>query len=304
MVGNMGNIFEKVWGTAKEFLGAKAPKAEEKEAAANGEYRGFTKKKHNIIPENNLFSISSSEIERKTHENDITPTGIKEFDQLIKDGGLEQGSSILISGGTGTGKTTFILQSMHNCSKERSLKCIYISFEEDPKKIKGHMKKNYGWDFEALEKSGTFAIVKVDPLDVARDVEQIFLEKHGELKIRLEKIRLPFLPDIIAQDSLSALSIAFTEEENYRKYITELFQSLVHMNCISYVISETEQDPRIYSRTGVEEFLADGVIVLYNLKKQGKRENEIEVLKLRSSSHHKGRVPYRITTKGILIGQG
>ncbi len=297
----MGNVFERAWGITKEFLGAKIQT--EKETITNIEGKGTTKKKHNIIPQNNLFYISSSETDCKTRGSDITPTGIKEFDQLIKDGGLEAGSTILISGGAGTGKTTFVVQSMYNCSKERALKCVYISFEEDPKKIKWHMKKNYGWDLEALEKNGAFAIVKIDPLDVARDVEQIFLEKHGELKIRLEKIRLPFLPDIIALDSLSALSIAFTEEENYRKYITELFQSLVHMNCIAYVISETEQDPRIYSRTGVEEFLADGVVVLYNVKKQGKRENEIEILKLRSSSHHKGRIPYRITTKGITIGQ-
>ncbi|MCH7902575.1 circadian clock protein KaiC, partial [archaeon] len=62
-----------------------------------------------------------------------------------------------------------------------------------------------------------------------------------------------------------------------------------------------EQDPKVYSRTGVEEFLADGVIVLYNINKDGKRENALEILKLRSSSHKKGLVPYKITSKGITI---
>ena len=100
---------------------------------------------------------------------------------------------------------------------------------------------------------------------------------------------------------LSALAIAFNEEENYRKYIRELFESLERLNCVSYVISETEQDPKIYSRTGVEEFLADGVVVLYSLKKDGKRENAVEILKLRSSSHSKGMSPYKITSKGITI---
>ncbi|MAG17902.1 MAG: hypothetical protein CL944_00300 [Candidatus Diapherotrites archaeon] len=97
------------------------------------------------------------------------------------------------------------------------------------------------------------------------------------------------------------LYIAFTEEESYRKYIRELFESLEHLNYTSYVISETEQDPKIYSRTGVEEFLADGVVVLYNMKKDGRRENAIEILKLRSSSHKKGMTPYKLTKKGITI---
>ena len=163
------------------------------------------------------------------------------------------------------------------------------------------MKKNCGWDLGALEEKGLIKVIKVDPVDVARAVEQILLDVKGDLKIDMIKIKLPFLPDRIVVDSLSALSIAFTEVENYRKYIRELFESLEELNCISFVLSETEQDPKVYSRTGVEEFLADGVIVLYNINKDGKRENALEILKLRSSSHKKGLVPYKITSKGITI---
>jgi len=163
------------------------------------------------------------------------------------------------------------------------------------------MKKNYGWDFDSLEKDGLFAIIKIDPVAISRGVEELLLEKEGELKIGLEKIQLPFAPDKIVVDSLSALALAFSDDQNYRRYTRELFESLEKLNCISYLISETEQDPKIYSRTGVEEFLADAVIVLYNIKNREKRENAIEILKLRSSSHVKGMVPYSMTSKGIKI---
>ncbi|MFH1390743.1 MAG: ATPase domain-containing protein, partial [Candidatus Diapherotrites archaeon] len=228
-------------------------------------------------------------------------TGIKEFDKLISDGGLEKNSSILISGGAGTGKTTFSIQSIYHSAINRGEKGIYLSFEEEPEKIKLHMKKNFGWDLNALEKKGLFAIIKIDPVDISRSVEQVLMDRKGELKIDMKKIELPFLPDKIVVDSLSALSIAFNEEDSYRKYIRELFESMEKLNCTSYVITETEQDPKVYSRTGVEEFLADGVIVLYNIKKDGQRENAIEILKLRSSSHKKGMTPYTITKEGITI---
>ncbi|MEK6958303.1 MAG: ATPase domain-containing protein [archaeon] len=231
----------------------------------------------------------------------VISSGIREFDLLIHSRGFERGSSILISGGAGTGKTTFAMQSIYFSAMELGEKGIYISFEEDPQKIKLHMKKNYGWDFFALEKKGLFAIIKIDPSDVSRSVEEFFMHESGELKIGLEKMELPFAPDKIVVDSISALAIAFSNDQNYRKYIRELFESLERLNCVSYILSETEQNPRVYSRSGVEEFLADAVVVLYNLKTGDKRENALEILKLRSSSHKKGMVPYRFTPKGLLI---
>ena len=109
------------------------------------------------------------------------------------------------------------------------------------------------------------------------------------------------VPDRVVVDSLSALSIAFEKEEIYRKYLRELFEALEASKAVSFVLSETEQNPKVYSRTGVEEFLADGVIVLYNMKKDGKRENALEILKLRSSRHRKGLIPYTFSKTGIDI---
>jgi len=53
----------------------------------------------------------------------------------------------MISGGTGSGKTTFCLQAAINALKHNE-KVLYISFEESPKKMLKHMKRNYNWDFE------------------------------------------------------------------------------------------------------------------------------------------------------------
>ena len=70
---------------------------------------------------------------------------------------------------------------------------------------------------------------------------------------------------------------------------------------MNYIISETEQDPGIYSRTGIEEFLGDGVIVLYNVKVGNSRKRAMEILKMRCCDHSKSLVPYSITSKGIKL---
>jgi KaiC/GvpD/RAD55 family RecA-like ATPase len=65
------------------------------------------------------------------------------------------------------------------------------------------------------------------------------------------------------------------------------------------LITETKQIPETFSPTGVEEFLADGVVVLYNIRKGDIRENAIEVLKLRGAKHLK-----KIVAMQIVDGEG
>lgn len=231
---------------------------------------------------------------------EVLPTRVSDFDDLIIDHGLERGSTTLISGGAGTGKTTFCIQSLYHGAKQGE-KGVYISFEEDPTKIRPHMLKNFGWDLEKLEKEGKLALIKMDPAKIARMVEGALAKEVGALRIKLKQMKLPLKPDRICVDSLSALSISFENERSYRKYVRELFELLEEYNSVNLVIGETEQNPDVYSRTGVEEFLADGVVVLYNLKAHGKRRNALEILKMRGSGHVKDMVNYKLTSDGFQV---
>jgi circadian clock protein KaiC len=246
-----------------------------------------------------LLTLTKGKKKRKG-KLEILKVGVSHFDKLIGDNGLERGSTVLVSGGCGTGKTTFALQSLYYGATHGE-RGIFVSFEEEVDKIKIHMKKNFGWDFDALEKKGLIKFIQLDPIKVARKVEAARLSEGGELRIKIKPIEMPFVPDRLAVDSLSALSIAFEDEENYRKYIRQLFETFETYNGLTFVLTETEQNPIVYSRAGIEEFLADGVVVLYNIKVRTHRENALEILKLRSSSHEKKLVPYTITKKGIII---
>jgi len=223
-------------------------------------------------------------------------TGVPGFDDLFEQG-IPRGSSILVAGGAGSGKTIFCLQTIaYGCAHGE--KCIYMSFEESEDRLKQHM-RNFGWDPEPWIKKGLLVIKRLNAFDVARSVEALLAKAQGELLIDFEGIPglLPrgFKPDRVALDSLSAIAAAFAgKEETYRAYISQLFRLLEKLGATSFLISETEQVPNIYSEKGVEEFLADGVFVLYNLRKDNVRVNAIEVLKLRGAKHEKRVVPFNI----------
>ncbi len=237
---------------------------------------------------------------------EFLPVRVSNFDKMIDEGGIERGDTIMVSGGTGSGKTTFCLQSAINALKAGE-NVLYITFEETPEKMLRHMKRNFGWDFDYYKKKGKFKIVKKDPFELSRAVEAEIAKMRGKkllIKVGGVKDLIPkgFKPSRIFIDSLSALSTAFEDnKETYRLYLVKLFQDLEVNNSVNFVISETEQEPTKYSRSGVEEFLVDGVVVLYNIRQGEVRERGLEILKLRCSNHSKSLVPYTIGKNGIEI---
>ena len=230
--------------------------------------------------------------------------GVPGFDELITNG-VPKGSSVLISGGPGTGKTTFCLQVLKQ-AVENGEKCLYLTFEEASLRLKQHM-KSYGWDPVKMEKDGYIIIKKMQAFDLSRSVEALLAKASGELTIELDEIEgiIPknFKPDRIILDSLSAVAAAFTgKEEGYRIYIEQLFSLFKSIGATSFLITEIEQETNRYSRTGIEEFLADAVFVFYNIRQKNVRLNALEVLKIRGTSHQKKIVPFKIIKgQGIIV---
>ena len=124
----------------------------------------------------------------------------------------------------------------------------------------------------------------------------------GELVIELDELEgiIPegFKPDRIVLDSLSAVAAAFTgKEEGYRIYIEQLFKLFKRIGATSFLITEVEQDAGKYSRSGVEEFLADVVICLHSIMKGSSKVNAIEIIKIRGTDFKKRLVPFKILSK-------
>jgi KaiC/GvpD/RAD55 family RecA-like ATPase len=229
-------------------------------------------------------------------------TGISGFDELF-DLGIPAGSSMLVAGGAGSGKTIFCLQTLINKANEGK-KCFYMSFEENETRLIEHM-EGFGWNPKELIKKGKLKLQRMNPFDITRNVDALLAKQKGELLIDVDPVIMPesfSKPDFVVIDSLTAIASAFTgKEDSYRIYIEQLFRFLEKTGATTFMITETEQVPKIFSQSGVEEFLADGVIVLYALKHGNVRENAVEVLKLRGAAHKKRIVAMQVTDKGIVV---
>ena len=240
----------------------------------------------------------------KDEKDKVLKTNISGFDELFTEKGIPQGSSVLVAGGPGTGKSTLCRQICYNLVSNGK-KCMYVSFEESKESIKKSM-KNFGWDVENYVTNGDLLIQKINPLDILR-MKFGSIGGSGsatELSYKIKPLVIPkeFHPDVIAVDSLSAIIAAsLTKDKNYRVYLQQLFSFFEDTGATSLLITETDPVPTRYSDTGIEEFLADGIIVLYNIKKKETRENAIEILKMRNCKHKKKIVLMEIGDKGIKV---
>lgn|GEM_PF-145971 len=230
-------------------------------------------------------------------------TGVPGFDDLLG-AGIPAGSVVLASGGPGSGKTTFCIQ-MLGWAAERGEKCLFISLEESAERLIEHM-ESYGLNPKKYLAEGTLVIQQQDPFRISRSIEALLAHGRGELLIDIDSIMdiIPkgFKPDRVVIDSLSAIASAFNESNTaYRIYVNQLINLLSKTGATSFLITEVQGIENI-GHGLVEEFLADGVIVFYNLQKGNIKQSALEVLKMRAVNHEKKIVPFEfVEGKGLVV---
>jgi len=200
------------------------------------------------------------------------PTGIDGLDNLIE-GGIPRGSLVLLAGNPGTGKTVFGIQFLFKGAKDCDENGIYVSFAESEETIMYNMSKLFGRDLKN-EVNG-----KVKILDFTTVTEkglgtllEIILEKVTELKATRLVI-----------DSFSAMAQAFKEPMEARSVLHNILGKLVrNLGCTTILIVEV---PIGVEKIGisVEEFVADGVIILRKGNYNSRLFREIEIEKLRGT---------------------
>lgn len=242
-----------------------------------------------------------SQTHKEVEDGEYINTGISGFDKLFEHG-IPHGSPVVVSGGPGSGKTIFTLQVMQEHASHGD-ECLYISFEESEEDLTDHM-EDFGWDAEDMKEEGNLNIVEYSTFDIKRQVEAMVAEQRGELMIDVEPVIIPedCNPEFIVIDSLTAIESSFAgKEESYRIYMKQLFKFLKESESTSFLITETKEEEKNMSAAAVDEFLADGVIILYNLKQDGVRQRAAEILKMRGAKHDEKMAAMNITENGIRV---
>jgi len=233
-------------------------------------------------------------------------TGIPGLDELLGHG-IPIGSSVLVEGGPGSGKTILCLNIAANfCRAGR--KVLYMSFEEPEEHLLSHMEK-FGWEATKFIDKDLLRVKRFNAIDVARSVEALLSEAKKELLIEVHPVFFPedFKPDLVIIDSLTSISSAFSgEESRFRIYMEQLFRYLEKENISSLLIREISNPSHtggIYVERGeAVSFLSDGIIIIYNvIYPNGRRGSGFEVLKLRGEPIERKIVEMKIAKGGIVI---
>ena len=203
-------------------------------------------------------------------------TGIEGFDELVE-GGIEAGSSALIVGSAGTGKSTFALQFLYEGAVKFNEPGIYISFEETGDSLKRHALR-FGWDFAELEKRNLFRIMEYQP----HQVEKLMGEGGGPIRDLVHAINAKRL----VVDSITTYSLLFRDEYQKREALLKFFDLLKKWGCTSFILSELS--PKLAEeQEGSVGFLTDSIISLYYQPtgENSVRVHTMEILKMRGTKH-------------------
>ena len=211
------------------------------------------------------------------------PSGIKGLDEMIE-GGFKENNTILVVGGCGSGKSTLAMQYLYS-GCEMGQPGVYVTFEEAADAIRDNMSR-HGWDIEKMEGEGVMKVVRIEP----QDVMHILNQEYGMILDAIHTIKAKR----IVIDSLTSIETMIDGEFNKREGILKLINWLQNIGCTSMMVAESEQDPTKYSRHGILEFIVDGVIVLYNIRRGKSRIRALEVLKMRGTNQVTSLVPYVI----------
>jgi KaiC/GvpD/RAD55 family RecA-like ATPase len=201
------------------------------------------------------------------------PSCINGLDPLI-DGGFPKGSLILLAGNPGTGKTMFGMQFLCKGAKEHGENGIYVSFAESESTLFRNMSKLFGYDFKNMKGGGKVKVL--DFTTVTEKALSTILEMVFRQLTALKAKRLVI-------DSFSAMAQAFKEPIEARIVIHTILGKMVRqLECTTLLVVEVPTGSEKIG-VGVEEFVADGVIVLKKNYYEGRLIREIEVEKLRET---------------------
>lgn len=244
-----------------------------------------------------------------------TPTGIEGLDEML-DGGVPKGYTILVAGGPGSGKSTFAMQFLKNGVEQHGENGIYISLEELAKDMVRNF-SSYGWDLSKIkivsmipQKASTVQDTKYVELS---DVIEKKQEKLNAVELKPKKFSVDRVRDIIKEyvkevdakrlvvDSLAALSVQLEDAFSIRQEILGLSNLLTELGCTSLLLTEMPEGQKGISRYGIEEFICQGVIALYNIRKGSERVRGLEILKMRGTKHSQKICLMEMGAQGVIV---
>ena len=243
-----------------------------------------------IIAKNGIsvLPITSLALEHKVPSGRVS-TGIKELDEMLGGKGFHRGSSILITGTAGTGKSS-LSASFVDAACQRGERCLYFAFEESTSQIIRNM-RSIGINLAPHIKKGLLQFHVARPTLYG-------LEMHLVTMYDLIK---EYKPEIVVLDPITDF-FAIGSKAEVKAAITRIIDFL-KMNQITALFTSytSEEDTPDQTIVGVSS-LIDSWLSLRNVESNGERHRGLFILKSRGMAHSNQIRSYELTDDGIKIG--
>ncbi len=232
-----------------------------------------------------VFPVTSAGLDHQTSDQ-VVSSGIAQLDAMFDGRGYFRGSSILITGLAGTGKTTFGASFIDACC-ERGEKCLYFAFEESPKQIVRNM-ESIGIKLGGHLASGLLRFEAARPS--LYGVEMHLAKMHRDINL--------FKPSIVVIDPISAFRGPATEVNSILLRLIDLLKS---HGITALFTSLASVDETMNDADHCISSLMDKWISLSNSSSNGERNRILYVLKARGMGHSNQLREYQITSEGIIV---
>jgi circadian clock protein KaiC len=224
------------------------------------------------------------------------PTGIEGLDE-ITGGGLPAGRPTLVAGSAGCGKTMLAMEFLVRGATQFGEPGVFMMFEENASELTANV-RSLGFDLEKL------AAEKKIVLDYVH-VERSEIEETGEYDLEGLFIRLGHAIDSIGAkrvvlDTVEALFAGLPNHGVLRAELRRLFRWLKDRG-MTAVITGEKGDGNAITRYGLEEYVADCVIVLDQRIQDQISTRRLRVLKFRGTAHGMNEYPFLIGAHGFSV---
>jgi circadian clock protein KaiC len=223
------------------------------------------------------------------------PTGIEGLDE-VTGGGLPKGRTTLVCGSAGCGKTLLALEFLVHGAVQYGEPGVCMEFEEGADKLAANV-RSLGFDLSVLAKRKKLLV------DAVR-IERNEIEETGEYNLDGLFIRLAHAVDSIKAkrvvlDSIETLFAGLSDAGILRAELRRLFGWLDERRLTAIVTGERGNGT--LTRNGLEEYIADCVIVLDHRVNEQISTRRLRIVKYRGSSHGTDEYPYMIDDGGLSV---
>ena len=224
------------------------------------------------------------------------PTGIEGLDE-ITGGGLPAGRPTLVCGTAGCGKTMLSMEFLVRGATQFGEPGVFMMFEENAAEIAANV-RSLGFDLEKLVADNKIALDHVH-------IERSEIEETGEYNLDGLFIRLGHAIDTIGAkrvvlDTIEALFAGLPNHAVLRAELRRLFRWLKDRGVTAIITGEKGEGNAI-TRYGLEEYVADCVIILDQRIHEQISTRRLRVLKYRGTAHGMNEYPFLIGAHGFSV---